>query len=338
MTITILILGFLFGAVLQYANLNKYNVISGLAIRENFTVAKAIAIAIGIGAILLNIEIALGFSSYHVKPFIVGGLILGGLIFGTGMAILGYCPGTLAISFGQGSVDAFIGIIGGLTGGIVYTLVLPSITPILGPNLGAISLNSLVGTNILFFILLFIIAVLFIAASFWLQKIDKSKNKKWIYSGIALALLNVIVFSSFATNRPIGASTSFPYIGDLIVNLTNNDYFNKIETPGNWEMIFLFGAFISGLVLSLIKKDFKITLVHDNWIKYKGSSNGKRIFWSFAGGFTLIIGARMAGGCTSGHILSGGMQLAFSSLTFAIFVFVGLLLTGKLFYQTKKQI
>jgi hypothetical protein len=43
----------------------------------------------------------------------------------------------------------------------------------------------------------------------------------------------------------------------------------------------------------------------------------------------------MAGGCTSGHVLSGGMQLAVSSLVFAIFVFAGLLLTGRFFYQAK---
>ena len=337
MTVIILILGFIFGAVLQYANLNKYNVISGLALRENFAVSKAIAMAIGIGAILLSIEIAFGFASYHVKPFVVGGLILGGLIFGIGMAILGYCPGTLAISFGQGSLDALVGIIGGLIGGIVYTIILPFISPILGPNLGKISLNSLMGTNALFFIIVFIVGALFMFASFWLQKTDKNKDKKWIFSGIALALLNVIVFSSFVSNRPIGASTSFPYLGDLITNLISNDYFNKIKTPGNWEMIFLLGAFISGLLLSLIKHEFKITLLHENWIKYKGTSNLKRIIWSFIGGFILIIGARMAGGCTSGHILSGGMQLAFSSLTFAIFVFIGLLLTGKLFYQTKNK-
>jgi uncharacterized membrane protein YedE/YeeE len=335
MTITILILGFLFGAALKYANLNKYNVISGLALRENFAVAKAIAIAIGIGAILLNVEIAFGFASYHVKPFIVGGLILGGLIFGTGMAILGYCPGTLAVSFGEGSIDAFIGIIGGLAGGIFYSLILPFILPILGPDLGTISLNSLIGTNTLFFIVLFLVGILFIMASFWLQKLDKNKDKKWIYSGIALALLNLIVFSSFVANRPIGASTTFPYLGDLLTNLTNNDYYHKIKIPGNWELIFLFGAFISGLIISLIKKDFKIKLLHENWIKYKGSSNPKRIIWAFAGGFILIVGARMAGGCTSGHILSGGMQLALSSLTFAIFVFIGLLLTGKLFYKPK---
>jgi uncharacterized membrane protein YedE/YeeE len=335
MTLAILILGFTFGAILQYADLNKYNVISGLAIRENFTVAKALALAIGIGSVLLNIEIALGFASYHVKPFLVGGLVFGGIIFGTGMAILGYCPGTLAISLGEGSVDAFTGILGGLTGGIIYTLILPFINPVLGPNFGTISLNSLIKSDILFFMIVVIIGTIFIISSFWLHKIDKDKNRKWIFSGIALAILNIITFSSVLTNRPIGASTTYPYFGDLLSGLTNNDYFNNIKIPGNWELLFLSGAFIAGLVISLIKKDFKIKLLHENWIKYKGVSKTERIFWSFTGGFILIVGARMAGGCTSGHILSGGMQLAVSSLTFTVFVFIGLLGTGKIFYKLK---
>jgi uncharacterized protein len=117
---------------------------------------------------------------------------------------------------------------------------------------------------------------------------------------------------------------------------TRNSYFEKIAEPGHWEMIFLAGAFFSGLILSLIRKDFKFILIHDNWKKHKGGSVYKRIIWAFIGGFILIIGARMAGGCTSGHIISGGMQLAVSSLAFAIFVFAGLLITGKLFYQSGK--
>ena len=52
MVVFILMVGFIFGAILQYASLNKYNVISGLAILENFAVAKAIALAIGVGSIL----------------------------------------------------------------------------------------------------------------------------------------------------------------------------------------------------------------------------------------------------------------------------------------------
>ncbi|NOY96090.1 MAG: YeeE/YedE family protein [Chlorobi bacterium] len=338
MTIMILGFGFLFGGILQYAKLNRYNVISGLATLENFAVAKAIAVAIGIGAILLNIEIGLGFASYHIKPLILGGIVLGGLIFGTGMAILGYCPGTLAISFGEGSADAFIGIIGGLSGGLAYTVLLPSIHGVLGPDLGSISLYSLTGTNsLVFYLLVIIIGGVFISISFWLHKKEKIKDLKWLYTGIALAVLNAIIFLTVTTNRPIGASTTFPYLADLLTGTTSNDYFGKIQKPGSWELIFLTGAFFSGLILSLIRKDFKITLIHDNWKKYKGTSSYKRIIWSFIGGFILIIGARMAGGCTSGHIISGGMQLAVSSLVFAIFVFAGLLITGKIFYKAKKN-
>jgi len=329
----ILILGFLFGAILQYANLNKFNVISGLALRENFAVPKAIALSIGIGLILLSFEIAFGMASYHVKPFILGGLLIGGLLFGAGMALLGYCPGTLAISLGEGSIDALIGIIGGLFGGLFYTIVLPYIKPILGPDFGAISLNSVMGTNTMFFIIIIIVGAVFSYAAFMLHKIDKTQDKKWIPSGIALAILNLIVFSSAVTNRPIGASTTFPYVADLLTGFTDNDYFNKIRTPGNWELIFLSGAFLAGVVISLIRKDFKLILIHDNWKKHKDNSSVSRIIWAFIGGFILLFGARMAGGCTSGHILSGGMQFAFSSLFFAIFVFVGLLITGKYFYK-----
>lgn len=330
---TIMLLGFIFGAILQFAGLNKYNVISGLAVRENLTVAKAIALAIGIGAILLNTEIALGLASYHVKPFMAGGLILGGLIFGAGMAILGYCPGTLPISLGEGSIDAFFGIIGGMVGGWLYTLVLPSLQPLLGPDFGLMSLNTWLGTGSLFFILLVIIGAVFISSAFILQKYDNDKNRKWVVSGIALAILNAIVFSTAVADRPIGASSSYPYLADVIAGLTDNAYFNKIKTHGHWEVNFLTGALLAGLVISLIKKDFKFALLHQNWIKYKGSSAAGRILWSLLAGCIMIFGARMAGGCTSGHVVSGGMQLALSSLTFAVFVFAGLLLTGQFFYK-----
>jgi uncharacterized protein len=134
MQVSILLFGFLFGAILQYASLNRYNVISGMATLENLAVAKAITSAIGIGAIIISVEIGLGFASYHLKPVLLGGIAFGGLIFGSGMAILGYCPGTMAISLGEGSIDALTGIIGALAGGLLYTILVPSIKSILGPD------------------------------------------------------------------------------------------------------------------------------------------------------------------------------------------------------------
>lgn len=333
----ILFFGMLFGAILQFAKLNKFDTISGMALLNDFAVAKTMAIAIGVGAILISIEVGTGLATYHIKPILLVGIVIGGLIFGSGMAILGYCPGTLAISLGEGSIDALIGIAGGLLGGLVYTILLPVFHGILGPDLGSVSVQSIAGgNNILFYFLAVIIGLALIAISFWLHKKEKGEDYKWLLAGIALALLNGVVLMNTMENRPIGASTFYPYFSDLVTNTTGNEYFEKIQKSGNWEMIFLAGAFLAALIISVLKKDFNFTLIHKNWKDYKGDAPFTRIIWAFIGGFILIFGARMAGGCTSGHILSGGMQLSVSSFTFAIFTFAGLLLTGKVFYKSVK--
>jgi len=333
MTILILIFGFLFGALLQSAKLNKYNTISGMARLEDYTVAKAIAVAIGIGAILLSIEIGLGYASWHAKPIFLTGVAVGGLIFGAGMAILGYCPGTLPISLGEGSVDALVGIVGGIAGGIVYTLIQPSVQGMLGPDLGKHTLHSALGGGTLYYLLTIVFGLALVGTAFWLNRLENKKNYNWLFAGIGLAVLNCIVFLTAVFDRQIGASTTYPYVGDLLIDLTQNDYFASTVKAGNWELIFLTGSMLSGLVVSLIRKDFKIQLIHSGWAKTEGLSPVKRMIWAFIGGFILLIGARMAGGCTSGHVISGGMQISASSLLFCVFVFAGLLITGKFFYR-----
>jgi hypothetical protein len=335
MTVLILIFGFLFGAILQIARLNKYDTISGMARLEDFTVAKAMLSAIGIGAVLLSIETGMGVASFHVKPLLLAGVTVGGLLFGAGMAILGYCPGTMAISLGEGSLDALVGIVGGILAGIVYTLVEPSIGSALGPDLGPVTLQSALGFGAIFYILTFGFGFALIYMAFALHQKERSKGYNWFLAGSLLAILDAVVFLTSVSNRPIGASTAYPYVSDLVCGLTDTHYFSVVQKAGNWEMIFLIGAFLSGLILSLLRKDFKFQLIYRGWAKTEGNSATKRILWAFAGGFILVFGARMAGGCTSGHILSGGMQIAASSLLFAVFVAAGLLITGRYFYKAK---
>lgn len=333
MTLLILAFGFLFGAILQSAGLNKYNTISGMARLEDFTVAKAIAVAVGLGAILLSVEIGLGYASFHIKPILLIGIIAGGLMFGAGMAILGYCPGTLPISLGQGSIDALIGIVGGISGGIVYTLLHPFIKDMLGPDLGKHSLETALRGGSLYYTMVVLFGLILVGIAFLLNRIERKKNYNWFYAGIGLAVLNCIVFLTAVFDRQIGASSTYPYVGDLLAGLTTNNYFTTVEKPGSWELIFFAGAMLSGLVISIVRKDFKIQLIHKGWSKTQGKSKSKRIMWAFIGGFIMLIGARMAGGCTSGHVISGGMQIAASSLLFGAFVFVSLLITGKYFYR-----
>lgn len=329
-----LVLGFLFGAILQYSRLNRYNTISGMSMLKDLTMAKAIAVAIGLGMILVNIEIGMGFASYHVKPLILGGVVLGGLIFGAGMAILGYCPGTIPVSMGEGSIDAFTGFLGALAGGIIYTLIVPSIKAILDPDFGQLAMKNLFETgSVLFYLVVVIIGILMISIAFWLNRLEKSNKYNWLISGIGLAILTAGIFLTTVTDRVLGASSMYPYVGAFFTGLMEMDYIKKLAAPGNWELIFLTGAFLSGLILSLIRKDFKLTLIHTNWKEHRGNSASGRIIWSFIGGFLLIIGARLAGGCTSGHIISGGVQLALSSYVFAVIVFGAFLLTGRIFYR-----
>jgi uncharacterized membrane protein YedE/YeeE len=68
------------------------------------------------------------------------GVIVGGLLFGLGIALLGYCPGTIPMAIGEGKIDAIIGCIGGILAGFFFTLIYPYIAPYLGDNFGAINL------------------------------------------------------------------------------------------------------------------------------------------------------------------------------------------------------
>ncbi len=343
MDIGTLFFGFLFGALLVFAGLNRFDVITGNAVWKDLTIAKALLMVIGVGALLLNTEIAFGLATYHVKPFILGGVVLGGLIFGVGMAILGYCPGTLAVSLGEGSLDALAGIFGALAGGLVFTVLKPSLNAVLGPDLGKISLFTLTGNRpLVFFVLLFLFSAAVIILAFALHRQEERKgraglNYRWLVSGIGLAILNSMVFLKSLSNRPIGASTSYPYLADKVSGITHNAYFAKISVPGRWELVFLAGAFLAGLLLALLRGKFQWKVIHTHWKETRGVSVISRLVWAFAGGFILLFGARMAGGCTSGHILSGGMQVAVSSLVFAVFVFAAFVVTGKLFYKKQEN-
>jgi uncharacterized membrane protein YedE/YeeE len=156
--------------------------------------------------------------------------------------------------------------------------------------------------------------------------------------GILMAGLLLITFSIFGANRPIGASTYVPYFADLIFDLDEEkySYLKKIKEAGAWEGVMLFGALVGGFITSIfITKSFRLSLIPTAWKKYKNNSILSRLLWSFFAGFIMIIGARLAGGCTSGHFMSGMSQLAISSMIFGTVVIIALLITGRYFYNTK---
>ena len=162
------------------------------------------------------------------------------------------------------------------------------------------------------------------------------KKIPWWLGGILMAALLLFAFSVIGANRPIGASTYVPYFAGIIFDLDPNKYtyLKEIHNPGSWEGVFLLGVLAGSFFNAVfITKTFRFTIVPDAWKRYKNSSVASRLIWSFVSGFFLIIGARLAGGCTSGHFLSGVSQTALSSMIFGATVLASLIITGKLFYK-----
>ena len=138
--IKIILLGIVFGVILQRSRVNTFDRIGGFAMLKDFTVPKIMLTAIAVSVVLLFAEVKLGMAGLHVKPLVIGGVVGGGILFGIGMAILGYCPGTLIVSTGEGAVDALIGLIAGIATGAFFVAIFPRIRHLLGPNLGKIQL------------------------------------------------------------------------------------------------------------------------------------------------------------------------------------------------------
>src|SRR4030067_2564746 len=108
--------GILFGFLLQKGGVTNYDVIIGQLLLEDFTVVKIMLSAVVTGMIGVYCLKCIGLAQLHIKAGSVGQELIGGLIFGAGFAILGYCPGTLAGAVGRGALDA---LFGGVPGGLV---------------------------------------------------------------------------------------------------------------------------------------------------------------------------------------------------------------------------
>jgi len=97
-------------------------------------------------------------------------------------------------------------------------------------------------------------------------------------------------------------------------------------------MMLVAGIFVGALVSSLLSGATKVETVPGLWKQRFGTSVVIRWFWAFLGGMLVLIGARLAGGCTSGHGLSGGLQLAVGSwLVLASMVAAGIVVARLVF-------
>jgi len=153
-----LLFGIVFGFLLQKGGVAKYEVLMGQFLLTDFTVIKVMLTAIIVGMLGIFLLRALGLIELHVKPTRYAANIAGGLLFGVGLGLLGYCPGTGVAALGQGDYDAIAGIIGLMAGSYFYAETsgfLGSTIEKIG-NRGGIMLPDLLGMRLAVFLALFV--------------------------------------------------------------------------------------------------------------------------------------------------------------------------------------
>ena len=94
--------GIAFGVLLQKGRVAKFAVIVSQFLLKDWTVVKIMGTAVVVGSVGVFALVAAGQASLHVKPLLLGGVLLGGALFGVGMTTLGYCPGTAVAACGEG--------------------------------------------------------------------------------------------------------------------------------------------------------------------------------------------------------------------------------------------
>lgn len=179
----------------------------------------------------------------------------------------------------------------------------------------------------------------------------------WKMGGIALGL---VFLAAVALVKPIGVSTQFVILDGIIWNAIDpgvvvetpdaksgysspNAYLDKsggkyaksVANPLNYGFVFVLalvaGAAISALLRGGVAPAQRV--MPDIWRANFGNSPLKRYLAAFVAGFVVLYGARLAGGCTSGHMMSGMMQTALSGYVFALGAFLAGIPTAILLFK-----
>ncbi len=114
------IFGLAFGFLLQKGGVGKYHILLGQLLLQDWTVVKIMMTAVVVGMVGIFVLHHFAKVNLHIKPTKLGPNIIGGLLFGAGFALIGYCPGTGAAALGQGSWDALFGMAGLVAGSWLY--------------------------------------------------------------------------------------------------------------------------------------------------------------------------------------------------------------------------
>lgn len=180
----------------------------------------------------------------------------------------------------------------------------------------------------------------------------REKHWTWVKGGIMLGMLNTAVYylgerlgTSGAYTKTVAKVTEF--FSPQLVQTT------FLSQPGgctagpadvallgdltvDWQWMAVLGIFIGANIARIITKEGRGPSIPGMWEANFGDRKRVRYLQGFIGGILLLLGTRLAGGCTSGHVISGTSRLAVSGLTFGLAAFASGIPTALLIYKQRR--
>jgi uncharacterized protein len=157
--------------------------------------------------------------------------------------------------------------------------------------------------------------------------------------GALIGLLAVATLS--VAKHKVAASSAYAGVAGLLGRMLaprhigSLPYLRENRPAVNWSIMFVLGAVLGAFVAAYTGGELTGTYLHGLWIaRFGDDSHALRTAFSLLGGVLMAFGARMAGGCTSGHGISGTLQLAVSSWISVVCFFVGGIAVATLLYRT----
>jgi len=161
-------------------------------------------------------------------------------------------------------------------------------------------------------------------------------TKWWLISGVGVGLLNVI--SAVALNFKLGITTAFSASYKHLLEVVDpsralaNPYLAKLPPAGDWEIFLLVGLVAGAYIAYKNGPRLRVYRPKLSTVQALKAIGARRFALVLLGTFLLGYGARLAGGCTTGHILSGWAQLSIGSLAFGLIAFPVAIVTANALY------
>ena len=341
-----LVVGVIFGFVLQRGRFCMNSALRDILLLKDYTLLKAVALALLGQMIAFHAMDWLGIVTLSPKPLAWAGNILGGFIFGIGMALAAGCASGTTYRVGEGMMGSLLALLGYGLGAYTtksgllkpFTDTIRADSTIKAEDGSALTLGNILGPDtaeLLTLSIVIVISAIGIGLIIWKlilpwknaggkigfsnmgQKIFKDGWNWWV-TGLAITGVAIIGFLTSAAagrNYPLGITGGwidfFKY------------FFTGDEAALSWIAFLVVGIIFGAFIASIISREFKL----------RAPKEGKTLLIQFGGGLFMGFGAVVAAGCNIGNLLSGIPLLSVGSIVSSVFIVLGTWVTAYLLFM-----